>query len=68
MIEYTYIIYLGDIISSDGKNKRGLGIINKIMNLLESISFRQQYMEIILLLRESMFINRILNAVEVWYR
>ena len=67
--------YLGDIISSDGKNKKnvekrlskGLGIITQIMNLLESISFGQHYIEIALLLRESMFINGILNNVEVWY-
>ena len=37
------------------------------MNLLESISFGQHYIEIALLLRESMFINGILNNVEVWY-
>ena len=67
--------YLGDIISSDGKNKKnvekriskGLGIITQIMNLLETISFGHHYIEIALLLRESMFLNGILNNVEVWY-
>ena len=68
-------MYLGDIISSDGKNKKnvekriskGLGIITQIMNLLEIISFGSHYIEIALLLRESMFINGILFNAEVWY-
>ena len=71
----TEDVYLGDVISNDGKNKKnvenriskGLGIITQIMNLLESISFGQHYIEIALLLRESMFLNGILNNVEVWY-
>ena len=45
----TEDVYLGDVISNDGKNKKnveniiskGLGIITQIMNLLESISFGQ---------------------------
>ena len=56
--------YLGDIISSDGKNKKnvkkriskGLGIISQIMNLLGMIRFGHHYIEIALLLRESLFI------------
>ena len=67
--------YLGDVISSDGKNKKnvekriskGIGIITQIMNLLSSVSFGQHYIEIALLLREAMFLNGILNNVEVWY-
>ena len=67
--------YLGDLISSDGKNKKnidqriskGLGIITQILNLLEIVSFGKHYMEIALLLRESMFINGILFNAEVWY-
>ena len=67
--------YLGDILSSDGKNKKnvekriskGLGIISQIMNLLGMISFGHHYIEIALLLRESLFINGTLNNVEVWY-
>ena len=68
-------MYLGDLISSDGKNKKnvekriskGLGIITQIMNLLEIISFGSHYFDIALLLRESMFINGILFNAEVWY-
>ena len=68
-------MYLGDLISSNGKNKKnvekriskGLGIITQIMNLLEIVSFGKHYIEIALLLRESMFINGILFNAEVWY-
>ena len=71
----TEDLYLGDVISGDGKNKKniekriskGLGIISQIMNLLEVICFGHYYIEIALLLRESMFINGILNNSEVWY-
>ena len=69
----TEDLYLGDVISGDGKNKKniekriskGLGIISQIMNLLEVICFGHYYIEIALLLRESMFINGILNNSEV---
>ena len=37
------------------------------MNLLEIVSFGQYFIETALLLRESMFINGILNNSEVWY-
>ena len=39
----------------------------KIMNLLEVVSFGQYFMEIALLLRETMFLNGILNNSEAWY-
>ena len=68
-------MYLGDLISSDGKNKKnvqkriskGLGIISQILNLLEIVSFGEHYVEIALLLRESMFLNGILFNAEIWY-
>ena len=67
--------YLGDVISSDGKNRKnvekriskGIGIITQILNLLEILSFGKHYIEIALLLRESMFINGVLFNAEVWY-
>ena len=68
-------MYLGDLISSDGKNRKniekriskGLGIISQILNLLEIVSFGSHYIEIALLLRESMFLNGVLYNSEVWY-
>ena len=75
MEEVEYDEYLGDVISNDGKNKmnlrrrisRGMGLITQIMNILESVSYGHHFIDIALLLRESMFISSILNNVEVWY-
>ena len=75
MESVTEDVYLGDIISNDGKNRKninkriskGLGVITQIMNLLEIVTFGPFYMEIALLLRETMFINGILNNAEAWY-
>ena len=67
--------YLGDVISSDGKNteniksriSKGLGIITQIMNLLYLVNFGDHYFEIGILLRDTMLINGILTNSEVWY-
>ena len=67
--------YLGDIISSDGKNKlniesrisKGLGIVSQIMDILKSVSFGAHYFEIGALLRNSILINGMLTNCEVWY-
>ena len=73
--EVTEDTYLGDIISSDGKNtkniknriSKGVGKISEIMNLLEMVSLGEHYMEIAILLREAIFINGILTNSEIWY-
>ena len=75
MESVQYDTYLGDIISSDGRNTRnvrsriakGVGKITQILNILSSISLGEYYMEIAILLRESMFLNGILTNAEVWY-
>ena len=67
--------YLGDIISENGTNtaniisrvSKGIGILAKIKNILESVSFGPQYFKIALLLRESMLLNGILTNCESWY-
>ena len=67
--------YLGDLISSDGKNtknidkriSKGIGIITQILHLLESVSLGNHYMEIAMLFREAIFINGILTNSEIWY-
>ena len=71
----TEAIYLGDIIREDGKNssniknrvKKGLGIVTKIMNVLEAISFGSKYFEIAVTLRQAELINGFLTNAEVWY-
>ena len=75
MESVSHDTYLGDIISSDGKNARnikkrvarGIGISTQILNLLESICLGEFYIEIALLLREALFINSILTNAEIWY-
>ena len=67
--------YLGDVISSDGSNtenikmriSKGNGILAKIRNILESVSFGAHYFKIALLLRESLLLNGILTNCESWY-
>lgn len=67
--------YLGDVISGDGQNTKninkriakGLGIISSITNLLDKISLGVFYVEIFIVLRNSMFINGILTNTEVWH-
>ena len=75
MEDVTENTYLGDIISSDGKNSKnmesrvlkGIGKITEITHMLEMVSFGEHYMEIVLLLRESIFLNGILTNAEIWY-
>ena len=73
--EATEELYLGDLISSDGKNSKniktriskGIGLISQIMNILESTSFGPHYFEIAMLLRESLLVNGVTTNAEVWH-
>ena len=64
--------YLGDLISSDGKNtknirnriSKGIGLISQIFNLLESASFGAHYFEIAMLLRESILVKEVTTNAE----
>ena len=67
--------YLGDILSSDGKNtkniqdrfSKGNGIISKIFSIIDTLCFGPYMFEIAVLLRNSMLINGVLNNAEIWY-
>ena len=69
------VTYLGDILSSDGKNaknikdriSKGIGIISQIMNIIDEVSFGPYLFEIAMLLRESILINGITTNAEIWY-
>ena len=65
MPEVTEDLYLGDILSCNGKNTKNvrnritkvLGIINHIFKMLENITVGSHFFKIALLLRDSMLIN-----------
>ena len=67
--------YLGDIVTNDGTNKKniaarkgkGFGIIEKIIDMLNEISFGNSYFEVANLLRHSLFLSSILLNSEAWY-
>ena len=65
--------YLGDLITSDGLNKRnvaarkGYGIIEKIMEMLQEISFGPNYFIVANLLRHSLFLSSVLLNSEAWF-
>ena len=67
--------YLGDILSSNGKNdeniearfNKGKGRVNSIISLLDEISFGQHYFEMAILFRNSMLINSLLSRSESMY-
>ena len=67
--------YLGDILSSDGRNvknissrrNRGVGSVTQIMSILEDICFGNYYFEVAILLRDTLLISTLLTNAEAWY-
>jgi hypothetical protein len=67
-------MYLGDVISSNGKHlknvlnrkSKGLGVINQIMQILNSTFFGKFYFEVALVLRESLLLSSLLLNSEAW--
>ena len=67
--------YLGDIICNTGQNdkniaarvKKGNGIVKQISSILEELYFGKFFFIVAKVLRESLFINSILQNSEVWY-
>ena len=67
--------YLGDIISTDGRNiknikarvAKGKGIVSRIMTILEGIPMGEFYFEIAMILRNSLLVSSMLCNSEAWY-
>ena len=67
--------YLGDIISSDGRNiknikarvAKGKGTIIRIISILEGIPFGRYYYEVGIILRNSLLVSSMLVNTEAWY-
>ena len=66
--------YLGDLISSSGKNKpnimsrreKGFGIVSEILSILSEVPLGKYKIQIALILRQAMLINEILHNSEAW--
>ena len=67
-------MYLGDVISADGKHtkniqnrkNKGLGIIDQITSILETVFFGKYFFEIAMVLRSSLFLSSVLLNSEAW--
>ena len=67
--------YLGDIISSDGKNmknienrkNRGTGIVTEISAMIVEIMLDQEHFEVALIMRNALLISSLLCNSEAWY-
>ena len=65
---------MGDILNEEGKidstiedrNQKGIGIVNQIWSVLNSISLGFYYLDIAMTLREARLINGTLTNSEVW--
>ena len=68
-------VYLGDTLNQEGtiddtidsRKNKSIGRINQISSILTSISLGMYFIDIALVLRESMLLNGILTNCEVWY-
>jgi hypothetical protein len=66
--------YLGDVISADGshtknvleRKNKGVGVINQITQILDSIVFGKYYFEVALILRSSLLLSSLLLNSEAW--
>ena len=67
--------YLGDIISKDGRNlknfkarvNKGIGIVKKILTMLEGIPFGKFHFEAGVIMRNSLLVSSMLFNCEAWY-
>ena len=75
MVEVGAEKYLGDILSSDGKNEknvtarknRGTGIVSQIMEKLSDICFGKHFFKVAIILRNSHLVSSLLTNSEAWY-
>jgi hypothetical protein len=67
--------YFGDVISNDGRNlkniqarvNKGVGIVKKILTMLDGIPFGKFYFEAAVILRNSLLVSSMLFNCEAWY-
>jgi hypothetical protein len=74
MSEKTEQMYLGDIISADGshsknikhRKNKGVGTINQIIQILDTVYFGKYFFEVALILRSSLLLSSLLLNSEAW--
>ena len=74
MEEKTEQVYLGDVISSDGKHSKNiqarknksLGVITQIMEILQKVFFGKYFFEVAIVLRTSLLLSSLLLNSEAW--
>ena len=74
MKEVQEAVYLGQVISNNGsinptiesRKLKGIGITSQVMSLLNNVSLGRFYVQIGLILRESMLVIGILTVCENW--
>jgi hypothetical protein len=67
-------VYLGDVISVDGKHDKNVearknksqGIIKQIMQILQSVCYGKYYFEVAMVLRSSLLLSSLLLNSEAW--
>ena len=67
--------YLGDIVSSDGKNhknmlnrrNRGTGIVTQIMTKLEEVCLGKYFFQVAVIWRSTYLVSSLLTNAEAWY-
>ena len=67
--------YLGDIVTSDGKNhknmlarrNRGIGVVTQIMTKLEDICVGKYFFQVAVIWRNTYLISSLLTNAEAWF-
>ena len=58
---------LGNIKNVKARVAKGIGIVSKILSILEGIPFGQFYFEVAVILRDSLLVSSMLSNSEAWY-
>ena len=68
--------YIGDVVLANGSNEanisrrrsQGVGAVSEIFPILQEISYGSNYVEMGLIMRESILISKLLLSAEVWHK
>ena len=71
----SYETYLGDIVCNSGSNDRnienrynqGIGSVSQIVTILNQVSLGHYHYEIVLVLRDTILVSKLVFSSENWY-